>query len=311
MVHHESRSAEDGGCAILSSVRHVAIGVLATVLTGGAIASDRAARVDPPYDEDRVVEDLADHEFNLSDETDVTLPVVRCAEPIAHDHGPGPLGGVAVVLGLHHLGVEGREVMPLSANPTSDLVAHTSGTKILPLAAELEWQHRIARVAGRQDFGVNLYADESIPFSAARAVVRSTESFQRLVVREGETSRLRQLPLNRSPHHWRKACARQLVVEEHRVIDDDGVELLSLDGRTDMSALAAAVPIDWGVGLRVKGDVPLRVIVAILAVFEPSCAGGSHPIYVEMRSAEEIRSDPRVASTGRACTESVPVFGRH
>ena len=310
MVHHESRSAEDGGCAILSSVRHVAIGVLATVLTGGAIASDRVARVDPPYDEDRVLADLAEHEFNLSDETDVTLPVVRCAEPMTNDDAPGPLGGVAVVLGRHHLGVEGREVMPLSANPTSDLVAHTSGTKILPLAAELEWQHRIARVAGRDGTTVNLYADESMPFAAARAVVQSTEPLQSLVVREVETSRLRRLPLQQSPYHSRNTCIRELVVDEHRVVDDDGVELLSLDGRPDMRALVAAVPpVGWDVGIRVTGDVPLRVIAAILAGFEPTCSGGSHQVYLEMRSADEIRSDPRVATTGRACTESV--FGRH
>lgn len=278
-------------------MRHVAIGLLATVLIGGAIASARAARVDPPYDEDRVVADLAEHEFNPSDETDVTLPVVRCAEPPPNDHAPGPLGGVAVVLGRRHLGVEGREVMPLSAHPTSDLVAHTSGTTILPLAAELDWQHRIATVAGRDGTTVNLYADESSPFSAVGAVVQSTKPLQSLVVREVATSRLRRLPLPQFPYHSRNPCIRELVVDEHRVVDDDGVELLSLDGRPDIRALVAAVPpVGWDVGIRVTGDVPLRVIAAILAMFEPTCSGGAHQVFLEMRSADEIRSDPRVAA---------------
>ncbi len=277
-------------------MRHLGIAILALVLTGGAIASARAARVDPAYDEDRVVADLAAHEFRPSDETDVTVPVVRCAQ---REWEPYRSVGGTVIIGRHHLGYEGREVMPLSSNPAADLAAHSSGTTILPLAAEIEWQRAIARAGGKAPFPGYLYVDEATPFSVVQTVRAFTGS-NYLVVRDVETSRLRDLSLFDDPGHSRNTCVRRFVVEARRVIMDDGVEILALDGHPDFSALVAAVPaVGWDVGIHVEGDVPTRVVAAIFAAFEPDCSGGAYNAYLESRTPEQVRTDPH--APGRSC----------
>ncbi len=270
-------------------VRHRSIALLALVLTGGAAASAGAARRDPAYDDDRALAEVASHEYRFETETDVTLPSVRCELPEVTSERPHLRGSVAIVLGRSHLGVEGRQVMALSPDPASDLEARSSGTTLLPLAAELAYQARVTQASGAKSTRVDVYADEAMPFSALRSVLGPTDLGAGLVVRDAETGHLRRLELTPSRGvGCRNEFLGHLVLRDGKLVSIEGTAVEPKDVR-------GFAKTGWDVVLHVVGDPRVAEVASTIAAIDHSCAGAPDDrepsVYLDLRSTAAIQAD--------------------
>lgn len=279
------------------AMRFRVFGLLALALTASAVASAAFARTDPPYDDDRALRELASHEYRFESETDVVVPDVHCALREVTSERAHIRGAISIVLGRRHLGVEGRDVMALSADPTAELALRSSGTLILPLVAELEFQTRVTNAAAGsatapQHGHRDMYADGSMPFSALRSVLATLDVVVGLVVRDDTTGHLRRLEL--TPYRG-VSCSGEFLAHvvlrdgKHTMIDGTDVEPELVRGT---SARA-----QWDVVLHVFGDPSIAELASSAAALDHACAGDladdEPSVLLDLRTADAMRDDLR------------------
>lgn len=294
--------------------------VAAVALLAGATTSFYGGRYDPPYDEAKVIADLAKVEPSNAIPSDVRLPEVLDARTLASrrnafslEHVPDPercgegaRDHIDVALSPTTLRVAGRDVLRFPTDPTRGIAPlQSAGGKIQPLVGALDFEARVLAAGGGSAMCANLYLDESTPYSTAVEVVKSFDLSVRLVVRTRATGTgFVSFSLgDRSQSEFAVPVtlrgAEVGLVSEHPTCS----RIAPKEGRVDQETLASCVgqvpaPMKSSMTLYVYGAPAIADVVAVLAALDFVTEGRPPQWDVCGERSDCILAGPGVTSFG-------------